>query len=109
MLCLRKPSEQTIHAFLARQRDQPFSYAEVGASRQTPPPDYTVDHHRIQLGKGPAIFAAACAALRRWEMFQLGWVQLCWPQTPIAVGEVVAIRGRQLGLWSLNACRIVYV
>jgi uncharacterized protein (UPF0548 family) len=109
MLALRKPSEEKIRDFLACQCDRPFSYADVGASQQIPPPGYNVDHHRLQLGKGQATFAAACSALRRWEMFHLGWVQLYWAQTPIKAGEVVAVLGHQLGLWLLNACRIVYV
>ena len=31
------------------------------------------------------------------------------PETPIQTGEVVAVIARNLGLWWLNACRIVYV
>ena len=30
-------------------------------------------------------------------------------KTPIQSGEVVAVMGRAIGLWWLNACRIVYV
>jgi uncharacterized protein (UPF0548 family) len=48
-------------------------------------------------------------ALDRWAMFDTGWTQLCWPETPIAEGEVVCCLARHLGFWSLNACRIVYV
>lgn len=42
-------------------------------------------------------------------MFDLGWVELCWPDTPIEVGATVAVLVRHYGFWSLNACRIVYV
>jgi uncharacterized protein (UPF0548 family) len=31
------------------------------------------------------------------------------PETPIQSGQVVAVIARLLGLWWLNACRIVYV
>ena len=31
------------------------------------------------------------------------------PETPIQTGEVVAVIAMNLGLWWLNACRIVYV
>ena len=41
-------------------------------------------------------------------MFNLGWVQLCWPSTPIAVGATVGVLVHVLRLWSLNACRVVY-
>jgi uncharacterized protein (UPF0548 family) len=42
-------------------------------------------------------------------MFDLGWVRLCFDDTPIEAGATVAIVVRHLGFWSMNACRIVYV
>ena len=42
-------------------------------------------------------------------MFDLGWVQLCFDETPIEAGATVAIVVNHLGFWSMNACRIVYV
>ena len=105
----RRPSEAMIHSFLDSQRSQGFSYPEVGASRNTSPAGYTVDHHRVQLGRGASDFARAAESLRRWRMFELGWLQLFWPDTPIRAGSTVAVLARTFGLWSLNACRIVYV
>jgi uncharacterized protein (UPF0548 family) len=103
-----KPLSREIAAFLAFERDQPFSYPETGATRGTPPPGYTVDHHRRLLGHGPAAFAAACAALRDWRMFRLGWVEP-HPSGEIAPGVVAGVLVRWGGLWWRNACRIVYV
>jgi uncharacterized protein (UPF0548 family) len=68
-----------------------------------------VDRTRIRLGGGPSVFAAAQAALERWEHFRLGWVEAWPPDTPIQAGQVVAVMARLFGLWWLNACRIVYV
>jgi uncharacterized protein (UPF0548 family) len=68
-----------------------------------------VDHTRIRLGTGEGVFQAAKAALERWEQFRLGWMEAGPKETPLATGEVVAVLGRVLGLWWLNACRIVYV
>ena len=68
-----------------------------------------MDHTRIKLGEGEAVFRAAKAALGRWDQFRLGWVEAWPPEAPIRVGEVVGIVARCLGLWWLNACRIVYV
>jgi uncharacterized protein (UPF0548 family) len=68
-----------------------------------------VDRTRVRLGRGEAVFDAARAALRRWQQFQLGWVELCWPDTPVQVGAGVAVLARAAGFWWLNACRIVYV
>jgi uncharacterized protein (UPF0548 family) len=41
-------------------------------------------------------------------MFNIGWVTLCWPRAPIEIGQEVGILIPLFGLWSLNACRIVY-
>jgi uncharacterized protein (UPF0548 family) len=55
------------------------------------------------------VFTAARAALTRWEQFQLGWLE-SWPRdAPIREGEPVAVLARYLGLWWLNACRVVSV
>jgi uncharacterized protein (UPF0548 family) len=109
MFLLAPPSAERIRRFLADQRDMPFSYAGVGASRGTPPRGYNVDHHRVRLGAGREAFERATAALRRWGMFDLGWVRLCWPDTPIAAGATVGVVIRLFGLWSLNSARIVYI
>ena len=42
-------------------------------------------------------------------MYETGWTKLCWPDAPITAGTVVGVLVRHFGLWSLNACRIVYV
>lgn len=34
---------------------------------------------------------------------------MCNPDTPIETGKTVAVLARVFGLWTLNACRIVYV
>ena len=109
MLSLRKPTAGSIRPFLTAQAKLPFAYTAVGATAGTPPPEYNVDRTRIKLGEGEPVFHAARAALKRWEQFRLGWVEAWSPDTPIKPGEVVAVMGRAIGLWWLNACRIVYI
>ena len=109
MVSLHRPSDTVIQAFLDHQRPQPFPYRGVGNSRHIPPAGYVVDHRRVCLGTGQHTFEAACAALQRWQMFQVSRVQLCWPTTGIEPGAVVGILVSWSGLWFLNACRIVYV
>lgn len=109
MLSLRKPSVEAIRPFLAAQAKLPFTYSAVGATAETPPAGFVVDHTRIKLGEGEPVFRSAIAAMRRWEQFRLGWVEAWSPDTPIQSGEVVAVMGRAIGLWWLNPCRIVYV
>lgn len=106
---VKEPEISTINSFLSMQHRRPFSYREVGYSRLGSPPGYTVDHHRKQLGEGDALFDSACRALRRWEMFQISWVTLCWPDAPIEPGREVAVLIYSYGLFLLNACRIIYV
>jgi uncharacterized protein (UPF0548 family) len=109
MLLLGKPSPSTVRDFLAAQSRLDWSYAAVGGTAAEPPPGHVVDRTRIQLGEGEKVFAAARSALGRWEHFTLGWVEVCPLDTPVRAGEVVAVLARTLGLWWLNACRIVYV
>ncbi|MDQ3862085.1 MAG: DUF1990 domain-containing protein [Actinomycetota bacterium] len=109
VILLREPSDAHIRRFLDDQRSLPFSYPEVGASRDGAPSGYPVNHHRGRLGTGQQTFTRAVEAVRRWKMYETGWTKLCWPEAPITEGTVVGVLGRHFGLWSLNACRIVYV
>ncbi len=109
MLSLRKPSADALRRFLAVQRELPLTYGAVGATAGTPPAGYAVDRTRIRLGEGEPVFRSAVAALKRWEQFNLGWVEAWPPDTPLQPGEVVAVMGRAIGVWWLNACRVVYV
>lgn len=105
---LRKPSSEVLSRFLAEQANLGFSYLAVGATATTPPKGFTVDRTRIELGSGEAVCNAARMALQRWQQFRLGWVDVWSAETPLEVGKAVAIMGRVMGLWCLNACRIVY-
>lgn len=107
MFLLTKPSPQLIQAFLSAQKSHGFSYAEVGHSGSGAPRGYTSDHNRIQLGTGERACDRAIGAMSQWKMFELQWVQLFRPPTPIEPGSDVAVLVSLFGLWSLNACRIV--
>jgi uncharacterized protein (UPF0548 family) len=73
------------------------------------PRGYTLDHNRIQLGWGEDTWRRAVHAIRSWQMFNMPWVKLHWPNAPIEVGTNVAVSVHHFGFYSLNACRIVYV
>lgn len=94
--------------FLAAQAPLAFTYPSVGATRDgAAPPGFAVDHDRVRLGRGEAVFARACAALRAWRMFPAPWTAID-PPAAIDAGELVAVHVRAGGWW-LNAARIVYV
>ena len=109
MFLICRPSDTRIKRFLALQQTLPFSYPEVGASRTGTPPEYPINHYRGPLGAGSQTFARAGDALRHWRMYDLPWTHLCWPDTPVVEGSVVAVLAHTFGLWSLNASRIIYV
>jgi uncharacterized protein (UPF0548 family) len=95
--------------FLANQRTALPSYSEVGLSRDGAPAGYNLDHNRVLIGQGENDFAAACDALRAWRMFPKPWTDITPANAAIHEGQVVAMQANALGLWWLNACRIVYV
>lgn len=105
---LRKPSPDVVRRFLAAQAPLAFTYPGVGATAAEPPPGYVVDRTRAKVGEGESAFRAARAALARWEHFRLGWVEAAPPDVPLKVGACVAVLARVVGLWWVNACRIVY-
>jgi len=109
MFRVLKPAPALIEDFLTLQRNQDFSYPEIGSTNGTLPPNYTVHHNRVRLGKGVQAFRHAVASLRSWQMFRLRWVEVFPATTPIHVGETVTVLVKHFGFWSLNACRIVYV
>jgi len=111
LFLLGEPSEARISGFFLSQRDAPLSYGEVGASKSgaSELAGYAVDHNRAWLGEGEEAFERAVGALRAWRMFDIGWIEIFPPGAPIEAGTTVAVLARHHGLWSLNACRIVYL
>jgi uncharacterized protein (UPF0548 family) len=113
LLSLRRPSARVISRFLKEQRDAPFSYPEVAGSRELTASGlsdrYRVDFNRIALGRGDAVFSAACRALLRWRMFPSAWTEVRSRTDTIEVGTVVAVSARVFGGWCTNACRVVYL
>jgi uncharacterized protein (UPF0548 family) len=105
-----EPSPQRIARFLDSQRDAPFSYDQVGATREgaKAPIGYSVDHNRARLGRGVDTFERATAALYAWKMLDVGWARLVPAGAPVEVGTTVAVLARHYGFHSLNPCRITY-
>jgi uncharacterized protein (UPF0548 family) len=109
MFLVLKPSKEEVERFVDELSRKHFSYPDVGASVYGAPKKYNVDHHRIRLGTGAEVWQRAVEGIKRWEMFNLGWTELCWPDAPIRWGTNVAVLIRHVGFYSLNGSRIVYV
>jgi uncharacterized protein (UPF0548 family) len=104
-----QPSADEVWRFLQRQAGQAVEYTGVGATDYEAPPGFDVDHNRLLLGHGDEVFAEACVALRAWKMFPPPWTRILPENSPIEVGQLLAMQAQVLGAWWLNACRIVYV
>ena len=109
MFSFRKPSSETIQRFLDEQKKCEFTYSAIGCTENTPPAGFLVDHTRVKLGDGEQAFNDARASIRRWEHFQLGWVESSSCDITLEHGQVVGVLAKVFGLWCLNACRIVSV
>jgi uncharacterized protein (UPF0548 family) len=108
-----RPTERQLYSLIERNKDAPFSYAAVGATRagsiRSIPAGYTVDRNRVLLGSGEEIFARARRKLESWDMFDLGWVSTFPRRVDIQPGAVVAVVASHFGFWSVNLSRIVFV
>ncbi len=110
MYLFQKPDDARIRRFLADQSRLDFTYASVGSTMEGHYPlGYKVDHHRICLGTGLTTFDIARRALRDWQHFKFDWIELHRPQADPEPGQTVGVLAQALGLWVLNACRVVYV
>ena len=109
MFMLRKPDADDIHRYVSAQQSEPFSYADVGLSREDKHPrGFDVARHSIELGVGQTTFNRAREAVRSWAMFPREMASLYWPSIEPAVGKEVVVGFRAGPLWSLNPCRVIY-
>ena len=110
MFLIREPSAEWVSNVLESQREMPFSYPEVGASREGAKElaGYVVDHNRVRLGDGEEVFGRAVEALLAWKMFDVGWTRLLPAGAPVGVGTTVGVLARHFGIRSLNVSRVVY-
>jgi uncharacterized protein (UPF0548 family) len=110
LFTLTQPTEDQLRSLIEKNRDAPFSYPAVGATRDgSLPAGYRVDRNRIRLGTGSEAFETAQHALRSWAMFDLGWTRIFPRQAAIQPGTVVAVVASHFGFWSVNLSRIVFV
>jgi len=107
---LSRPDSETIRQFLDEQRALPFSYEEIGHTKYGARTHrgFDVDHNRQLLGHGKETYVRAHAAIRGWKMFPAPWTAI-EPKLSIHPDHTVAVLVHALGLWWLNAARIVYV
>ena len=110
MYLFKKPSDERIGKFIESQSRLEFTYPSVGTTRDGDHPSgFVVDHNRIRLGEGQATFDVAKRALCDWQHYRFDWIELHRPDGDPEPEQTVGVLARALGLWVLNACRVVYV
>jgi uncharacterized protein (UPF0548 family) len=112
MFQLSKPTTAQVTAVITEAASLPVKDSEWftsagGLKERRIPFGYAHDFASLQIGSGEAVFAAARKAFAKWKQFDLGWVHVVNPEAALALGQVVAVEVRTLGLWSLNLSRIV--
>jgi uncharacterized protein (UPF0548 family) len=117
MICWRRPTRSTIGSLLEQQARLDLNYDSPGSTDQAAaPPGYRLDVNRVQLGEGEEVFEAACQAVRRWSMFDIGWGEVLAlgsdgrsvvAPEPLE-GQTVSALFRIPPVWWLTPCRVVY-
>jgi uncharacterized protein (UPF0548 family) len=111
-LRLFRAGEDQTEKLLAAAREarpsSPHLLTVMDGSLGVPPKGFVHDLSRSEIGRGLHVFAVACEAFRRWEQFDLGWVQVLNPLAKIAPGELVAVEAHT-ALWSINFSRVAEV
>ncbi len=103
MISLFRPSERQIRAVLRRAAS-----ATPHPVTPTPPAGYTTDTNEIRLGEGAETFERACAGIRAWQQFALGWAHIAPHGAPIAIGTTVAVVAHTV-FWTVNPARVVAI
>src|SRR6478672_4301302 len=104
-----RPADQKIRSLRDARKELPFSYADVGATRTTPPSGWRVNHMRNLLGRGRAVHDKAVNALFSWELLTVGSLEVFATAPRVAPKADVAIRSWHFGIWSVDFCRVIYV
>lgn len=94
----------------AKAKAADLSYAEAGATRDSPlPADYRLDHYERQLSSNEGGFERAVGALRGWKAHVGAGVEIVPDDARVTVGEMVLFVIKTAGFWAVAPCRVVYV
>ena len=113
MISIRRPRIERVNRLLEEVSTGPLTYPHEGIARDAmpdnqPPAGYRYDYAAILLGQGQQVFERGSRAIREWCMFPPAMAELYHRDTPIEVGQVVAVLFGGYGIWTLNPARILY-
>jgi uncharacterized protein (UPF0548 family) len=107
---VRRPDDEHLSHFLARQRTAPLTYREVGASFDEELPS---GYHHVRedavLGQGDRVWQRACAGLREWAAHRGAGITIVPGDAPIQEGTTVAAIMPAGPFHVIASCRIVVV
>ena len=110
MFRVRRPDAEHLQHFLARQRNAPLTYAEIGASfDDVMPSGYHHVRAAADLGTGDHVWEAARAGIQAWTAHRSAGMTVVPGDAPIAEGITVAVITPAGPLVVLASCRIVRV
>ena len=108
---LLRPSEDEKLRLLSTARETPVSSPHLltlaDGALGTPPKGFVHDLSRTEIGRGLLAFETARDAFRRWQQFDLGWVQVLNPSAEIAPEQLVGVEVHTVCLWSISLNRVV--
>jgi len=107
MFFLHRPSDQQIRSLREARKDSPFSYRDVGATRNQPPAGWRINHMRKLIGKGRAIHNKIVQSLFSWDLLTVANLELFYATPPATPQTTVAILSRHFGMWSVDFCRVI--
>lgn len=106
MYLLKRPSDEFVRDHLKSLQEEPFSFPTGHIKNRTVPVGFQHDVATFPLGKGDTVWRHAIEAIQDWRMFPSSMVTLVRLTDEQAVGSVVAVVCKALGLWTINPARV---
>ncbi len=111
MFLTHKPTDAELNNFLSQQSKLNVQYSGVEMTRTGKVPENMYRKHLAEtvLGVGENTFNDAVQSMKAWQNFAVNWI-LLYPNEPkIAPGTTLVVCADHGLLWSMNACRIIFV
>lgn len=107
-----RPHDDHVRVLLSGLRDAPFTYPEVGLTREGPPrapAGFVLDDYGTELGRGPEVLARARAALLRFAHYPPSFTRVVRLGDTMQPRALFATVAQHFGFSSTHPCRVVYV
>jgi uncharacterized protein (UPF0548 family) len=70
---------------------------------------FSIDRHRVELGRGKEIFEHAATAIGQWKMFPTSMAKIVASAGDVSQDDLAAVVFRAGVIWTVNPCRVVYL